>query len=132
MPRLNPTTAVLITSILAAALLVYVLGATSILHALLWASVGAVVGWLGSLVMRTDTQKGILLDILTGAVGAVCGVLLFGGGSLTEGGPVERILSAILGSVILVSVAGFARRGWPVNQKARSAPASCNVSPVGF
>ncbi len=119
MSRLIPTIAVLITSILAAGLLVYVLGATSILRALLWASVGAVIGWLGSLVMHTDTQRGILLDILAGAVGGICGVLLFGGGSLNEGGLVERILSAILGSVILVSVVGFARRGWPIDHKAR-------------
>jgi uncharacterized membrane protein YeaQ/YmgE (transglycosylase-associated protein family) len=81
------------------------------LQALLWTAVGAVSGWLGSLAMRTATQEGILLDILTGAAGAVCGVLVFGGGSLSEGGPVERTLSAIVGSVILLSVAGLVRRG---------------------
>jgi uncharacterized membrane protein YeaQ/YmgE (transglycosylase-associated protein family) len=120
MPRLDPTAAALTGTILAAALLVYVFGATSIVGALLWASVGAAIGWLGSLVMHTNTQRRILLDILAGAVGGVCGVLLFGGGSLTEGGLVERILSAILGSAFLVFVAGFARRRWPIDQKASS------------
>lgn len=95
---------------MAVILFVYVFGPTSILRALAWGLLGGFIGWLGSLTMRSNTQARILFDILTGALGAVCGLLLFGGGSLTEGGPVERILSSILGSVILVAGRGFLRR----------------------
>lgn len=109
MPRVNTTTAALITTVLATLLLVYVFGATSTLWALLWAGAGALIGWLGSLALRTDTQGGILFDIGIGSVGAICGVLLFGGG-LAGGSVVERVLSAILGAVIFVAIGGFIRR----------------------
>ena len=107
--RLNFTVAVLAIGALAIVLLVYVFGATPILKGFAWAALGAVLGWVGSLIVRSDTQSDILLDILAGAAGAVCGLLLYSGGSLTEGGPVERILSAILGSVVLIAAAALIR-----------------------
>ena len=51
--------------------------------------VGGVLGWLASMVMRTDAQQGILLNIVVGIVGAILGGLLLapmlGGGSITSG-----------------------------------------------
>jgi uncharacterized membrane protein YeaQ/YmgE (transglycosylase-associated protein family) len=99
----SPTAAALAAGVLASALLFYVFGPMGILHALLWACFGSFLGWLGSLVTASDTQQAILLDMLTGAVGAVGALLIFGGGSLTEGGPMERAFSSILGSVLLVT-----------------------------
>ena len=102
--RVSPTVAGLARGLMAVFLLVYVFGTAALLLALVWAGVGGIVGWIGSLVMRSDTQGEILKYIVVGALGGVSGVLLYGG-SLTEGGPVERILSAIIGSMILVAVA---------------------------
>ena len=38
--------------------------------------VGGILGWLASIVMRTDAQQGILLNIVVGIVGAVLGGLV--------------------------------------------------------
>ena len=100
-------TVVLIVTALAAILLIYVFGWLAVLHALGWASVGVLIGWLASLIKRTPTQRAILIDFLIGAVGAVFGVLLFGGGSVYEGGPLERILSAIVGSAFVLFIAAL-------------------------
>ena len=38
---------------------------------IIWLIVGGVCGWLASLIMRTDAQQGIILNIVVGIVGAV-------------------------------------------------------------
>ena len=45
---------------------------------IIWLIVGGVCGWLASLIMRTDAQQGIILNIVVGIVGAVIAGLLFG------------------------------------------------------
>ena len=45
---------------------------------IVWLVIGGVVGWLASLVMRTDAQQGILLNIVVGIVGAFIGGRLLG------------------------------------------------------
>lgn len=35
---------------------------------LVWLIVGGVVGWLASIIMRTDGQQGILLNVVVGIV----------------------------------------------------------------
>ncbi len=40
---------------------------------IIWLIVGGIVGWLASLIMRTDAQQGILLNIVVGIVGAFLG-----------------------------------------------------------
>ena len=106
--RLSPGAAALLVGVLTLPLLIYVLGPSSTLRALFCLSLGAFVGWLGSLVLSTDTQVGILQDILAGAVGALLGLLLFGGMS-SAGGAVESVLSSILGAVAVVAIVGFVR-----------------------
>ena len=44
---------------------------------IIWLIVGGVCGWLASLIMRTDAQQGIILNIVVGIVGAVMSGLLF-------------------------------------------------------
>ena len=43
------------------------------MNILIWLVIGGVIGWLASLVMRTDGQQGILLNIVVGIVGALLG-----------------------------------------------------------
>jgi len=38
---------------------------------IIWLIVGGICGWLASLIMRTDAQQGILLNIVVGIIGAV-------------------------------------------------------------
>ncbi|MGZ8349571.1 MAG: GlsB/YeaQ/YmgE family stress response membrane protein, partial [Allosphingosinicella sp.] len=35
--------------------------------------IGGIIGWLASIVMRTDGQQGILLNIVVGIVGSLIG-----------------------------------------------------------
>src|SRR5687767_6087123 len=110
MRYVTPTQAVLIAVAATIALLIYVFGVSDALGGVIWVIVGAVVGWLGSLVLRSRTQQDIMFDILAGAVGALTGLLLLGA-PIAGGGPLEQFLAAVLGSVLVVGAAGIAR-GW--------------------
>jgi uncharacterized membrane protein YeaQ/YmgE (transglycosylase-associated protein family) len=77
---------------------------------IIWLIVGGICGWLASLIMRTDAQQGIILNIVVGIVGAVIAGLLFGV-NMNAGVTVESFLYALLGAVILLAVVNLIRRG---------------------
>jgi uncharacterized membrane protein YeaQ/YmgE (transglycosylase-associated protein family) len=77
---------------------------------IIWLIVGGVVGWLASLIMRTDAQQGIILNIVVGIVGAVIAGLLFGG-SINSGVTIETFLYSLIGAVILLAIVNLIRRG---------------------
>jgi uncharacterized membrane protein YeaQ/YmgE (transglycosylase-associated protein family) len=37
---------------------------------ILWLIVGGIVGWLASMIMKTDGQQGIIMNVVVGIVGA--------------------------------------------------------------
>lgn len=79
---------------------------------IVWLVVGGVIGWLASLVMRTDAQQGIILNIVVGIVGAVIAGLIFGGGiSPAEPLGLTNILWSLLGAIILLAIVNLIRRG---------------------
>jgi uncharacterized membrane protein YeaQ/YmgE (transglycosylase-associated protein family) len=80
---------------------------------IVWLIVGGVVGWLASLIMRTDAQQGIILNIVVGIVGAVIAGLIFGGGNINNSNPLDltSILWSLLGAVILLAIVNLIRRG---------------------
>jgi len=78
---------------------------------IIWLIVGGVIGWLASLIMRTDAQQGILLNIVVGIVGAFIGGLLFAGGSINGGISITSFLVSLLGAVILLAIVNLVRRG---------------------
>ena len=43
------------------------------MNLLIWLVVGGVIGWIASMIMRTDAQQGMLLNIVVGIVGAMLG-----------------------------------------------------------
>ena len=71
---------------------------------IIWLIVGGICGWLASLIMRTDAQQGIILNIVVGIVGAVIAGLLFGGGNMNNGITIESFLYSLLGAVILLAI----------------------------
>lgn len=77
---------------------------------IIWLIVGGVVGWLASLVMRTDAQQGLLLNIIVGIVGAFIGGLLFGG-SINAGVTLYTFISSLVGAIILLAIVNLVRRG---------------------
>ena len=79
---------------------------------IVWLIVGGVVGWLASLVMRTDAQQGIILNIVVGIVGAFIAGLIFSGGSINNQ-PLNlyTFLTSLLGAIILLAIVNLIRRG---------------------
>ncbi len=78
--------------------------------------IGGVLGWLASLVMRTDAQQGLLLNIVVGIVGALLAGLLLnpliGGGNIMNGDySISSLLVSFLGAVVLLAIVNFFRRG---------------------
>ena len=78
--------------------------------------VGGVIGWLASILMRTDGQQGIFLNVVVGIVGAVlAGFLvspLLGVPPITSGGySIATILVSLLGAVVLLAIINLFRRG---------------------
>jgi uncharacterized membrane protein YeaQ/YmgE (transglycosylase-associated protein family) len=79
---------------------------------ILWLIIGGVIGWLASLIMRTDAQQGILLNIVVGIVGAFIGGLIFSGGSINNSGlTVTSFIVSLIGAVILLAIVNLVRRG---------------------
>jgi len=80
---------------------------------IVWLIIGGIIGWLASLVMRTDGQQGIILNIVVGIVGAVIAGLIFGGGNINTSDPLDltNILYSLLGAIILLAIVNLVRRG---------------------
>jgi uncharacterized membrane protein YeaQ/YmgE (transglycosylase-associated protein family) len=79
---------------------------------IVWLVVGGVVGWLASLVMRTDGQQGILLNIVVGIVGAFIGGLILSRGTINEA-PLNltAFLVSLVGAIVLLAIVNLFRRG---------------------
>ena len=79
---------------------------------IIWLIVGGICGWLASIIMRTDGQQGIFLNIIVGIIGAaLAGFLLGGGASLNNGLTIESFLYSLLGAVVLLAIVNLVRRG---------------------
>jgi len=66
--------------------------------------VGGVVGWLASLVMKTNAQMGILANIVVGIVGSWLGFWLAAVLGLSAYGMVGDLLVRIAGAGLLIFV----------------------------
>jgi uncharacterized membrane protein YeaQ/YmgE (transglycosylase-associated protein family) len=82
---------------------------------LIWLIVGGICGWLASLVMRTDGQQGILLNVVVGIVGAFLGGWiispLVGVGTINDGISIGSVIVSLLGAIILLAIVNLFRRG---------------------
>ena len=83
---------------------------------ILWLIIGGIIGWLASLVMRTDAKQGIFLNIVVGIVGAMLGgwliAPLFGGASINQGDfSISGLVISFIGAVILLAIVNLIRRG---------------------
>jgi uncharacterized membrane protein YeaQ/YmgE (transglycosylase-associated protein family) len=82
----------------------------TIIGFIIWIVIGGIVGWLASLVMRTDAQQGVLLNIVVGIVGAFIAGLIFGG-SINNGITVWTFITSLIGAIILLAIVNLIRRG---------------------
>ena len=82
------------------------------MNLIIWLLIGALVGWLASMVMRTDAQQGAILNIVVGIVGALIGGFLFGGPTINSSAlNLTAILISFVGAVILLAIVNLVRRG---------------------
>ncbi len=74
--------------------------------------VGGIAGWLASIVMRTNGQQGILLNIIVGIIGGIIGGWLLPTLGLSLGGGwVGFLLTALIGAIVLLAIVNLFRRG---------------------
>jgi uncharacterized membrane protein YeaQ/YmgE (transglycosylase-associated protein family) len=79
------------------------------MNLLLWVVFGGVIGWIASLIMGTDAQQGILLNVVVGVVGAfLAGILLtplLGIGTINQDHfSLPSLLVSLVGAVILLAI----------------------------
>ena len=74
--------------------------------------IGGVIGWLASIIMRTDAQQGILLNIVVGIVGAFLAGLVFSGGNINNAPlTLYSFLVSLVGAIVLLAIVNLVRRG---------------------
>lgn len=76
-----------------------------------WIIIGGIIGWLASIVMRTDAQQGIILNVVVGIVGAFLAGLILNGGSINSDINITSILASLVGAVVLLGIVNLFRRG---------------------
>jgi uncharacterized membrane protein YeaQ/YmgE (transglycosylase-associated protein family) len=78
--------------------------------------VGGLIGWVASMIMRTDAQQGVLLNVVVGIVGALLAGFvvtpLIGGAPITSGViSISSVLVSLVGAIVLLAVVNLFRRG---------------------
>ncbi len=74
---------------------------------------GALAGWIASLIMKTSGEQGLLIDIIVGIVGAFLGGFIFqtlGVGPQVTGFNLPSLLVAIVGAIVLLAIVKAVRR----------------------
>ena len=79
---------------------------------ILWIILGGLAGWIASMIMKTDAQQGVLLNIVVGIIGAVLGGWLMNqfGESGVTGFNIYSFIVAIVGAVVLLAIVKAVRR----------------------
>lgn len=79
---------------------------------ILWIIFGALVGWIASIIMKTDAEQGAFLNIVVGIIGAVLGgwIMSFFGQSGTTGFNLYSFIVALIGAIVLIAIVKALRR----------------------
>ncbi|WP_339799821.1 GlsB/YeaQ/YmgE family stress response membrane protein [uncultured Marinobacter sp.] len=81
---------------------------------IIWLVMGGIVGWIASIIMGTNGQQGIILNIVVGIIGALIGGLLIGpmlgAGSINEGITIMSFVVSLIGAVILLAIVILVQR----------------------
>ena len=77
-----------------------------------WILFGGLIGWVASLIMGTEGQQGLILNVIVGIVGAVLGgwIVSFFGGTGVTGFNVNSFAVALLGAIVLIIIVKLIRR----------------------
>ena len=88
------------------------------MNLIIWLVVGGVIGWIASLIMKTDAQQGLFLNVVVGVVGALLGGWLLsplvGEGTVNQGDfSLGGLLVSLAGAIILLFLVTLIRRRAP-------------------
>ncbi len=83
---------------------------------IVWLVVGGVIGWIASMIMRTDAQQGVILNVVVGIVGAALGGWLIsplvGVPSINQDSfSIGAMLVSLVGAIVLLAIVNLFRRG---------------------
>jgi len=86
------------------------------INLIVWLVVGGIVGWLASMIMKTDAQQGVFLNVVVGIVGAlIAGWIispLVGVPTINQDAfSLGALLVSLVGAVILLAIVNLIRRG---------------------
>lgn len=86
------------------------------MNLIIWLVIGGLIGWVASMIMRTDGQQGVLLNVIVGIVGAALGGWfispLVGVGTINQGAfSIGALVVSLLGAVVLLAIVNLFRRG---------------------
>ena len=65
--------------------------------------VGGVIGWLASIIMKTNAQMGLLANVIVGIVGSLLGFWLAGVLGIATAGPLRWVMG-VVGAVVLIGI----------------------------
>lgn len=68
--------------------------------------IGGIVGWLASMVMKTDAQMGWIANVLVGVVGSMLGFWIAGALGIAPTGGILRFVVSIAGAALLIFILG--------------------------
>lgn len=85
---------------------------TKVMNFILWIIFGGIVGWIASMVMKTDSSQGTLMDILMGIIGAAVGGWIMNaiGQEGVTGFNIYSFLVAIIGACVVIWAGRLLRR----------------------
>jgi uncharacterized membrane protein YeaQ/YmgE (transglycosylase-associated protein family) len=66
--------------------------------------IGGIVGWLASMVMKTNAQMGVIANVIVGIIGSMIGFWLAGTLGLAANGAIMQWLISIAGAAILIAI----------------------------
>ncbi|MEJ2481608.1 MAG: GlsB/YeaQ/YmgE family stress response membrane protein [Gemmatimonadota bacterium] len=66
--------------------------------------IGGIVGWLGSLLMKTDMQMGLIANVIVGIIGSSLGFWLAGVLGLSATGPIMGWVVAVAGAALFIVI----------------------------
>jgi len=65
--------------------------------------VGGVIGWLASIIMKTNAQMGLLANIIIGIIGSLLGYWLAGVLGIATAGALRWVMG-VIGAVVLIGI----------------------------
>ena len=85
------------------------------MNLIIWLVVGGILGWLASIVMKTDGQQGVFLNVIVGIVGALLAGFviapMFGTGTINSNDfSISGLIVSFIGALVLLAIVNLFRR----------------------